>query len=205
MNAEDRIVGSYKFTKKLLLDDVYVTSHGSKLAKIKDGDDEAFLITKFPVYSPFSAGTFDKDPTATRLNLHIALTDAGLEELVRMFDSWVVDWLQQHSEMIFKKPMTRDQVLAGYTSCIREPKTPGMNPLLKCKIDTQGRYALCCWDKATGQRIEPPASWAGVHAEVKIHFSHLWFMGAQFGAVIRITDAIIHPGPPEVSRANPFV
>ena len=65
-----------------------------------------------------------------------------------MFDSWVVDWLAQHSEVIFKKPMAREQVLAGYASCLREPKAPGTHPLLKCKIDTQGRHALCWWDAA---------------------------------------------------------
>ena len=190
---------------KLSFDDVFCSKRGSKVARLNSGGDPCILMLKQHLRSPFDASTFDKDPAATRLNLQISLDDPIVVEQLQAFEAWLLDYLAQHSERIFKKVLTSDQLKANYSSFMREPTKDGLSPLLKTKIDIEGRTAVCCWD-TNGAAMEPPDTWAGLHIQPRLHFSHLWLMGAQFGLVIRLTDAkIAEESPrPQGVRECPF-
>ena len=179
-------------TATLRIDDVFCTASGAKIARICDGDAPLVLMTD-TLRSPFNAGTFDRDPTATRLNLQLAVDNESLLQTLQGFDSWVVEYLAQHSERIFKRNLSREQVQLGYTSVLRQPAKEGHSPLLRVKLDTENRYAVCCWDQS-GEGIAPPDNWAGLYLQPRLHFSHLWIMGSQFGVVVRLTDAKILGG-----------
>ncbi len=188
----------------LRFDDVFCTSNGSKICRLCDGDGELALMPE-SLRSPFNAGTFDKDPLAKRLNLQLVVgDDHNLLEALQNLDKWAVDYLTEHSERIFKRRWTREQVQLGYVSLMRQPKKEGQSPLLKVKLDTEGRYAVCCWGQQWQERIPLPDDWAGVNLQPRLHFSHLWIMGSQFGLVVRMTDAKILSQREPVARTCPF-
>jgi len=189
-------------TANLRLDDVFCTSSGAKMARLCDGD-APLVIMPDSMRSPFEAGTFDKDPLATRLNLQLAVDSEHLLTSLQAFDSWVVEYLTEHSERIFKRILTREQVQLGYTPVLRQPAQEPHSPLLRVKIDTEGRHAVCCWD-SSGKGVPPPGSWAGVSLQPRLHLSHLWIMGTQFGVVVRLTDAKILSERKAATRTCPF-
>ena len=155
--------------------------------------------------SPFNAVTFDKDPLAKRLNLQLVVDDdRNLLEALQNLDKWAVDYLTEHSERIFKRRWTREQVKLGYVSLMRPPTKEGHSPLLKVKLDTEGRYAVCCWGPQWQERIPLPDTCAGVTLQPRLHFSHLWIMGSQFGLVARLTDAKILSQWVPATRTCPF-
>jgi hypothetical protein len=155
--------------------------------------------------SPFDAGTFDKDPTAKRLNLNLIVEDPGLLEELQRFDELVKRYLVEHSEEIFKRPMSAEAIEMGYTPMLRPPKegTAYQQYMLRCKVDVDdGKHGVCCWSEK-GERARLPESWAGLLIVPNLHFSHVWLMGAQFGVVVRLTDAKILSGG-RGPRTNPF-
>ena len=190
-------------TATLRIDDVFCTASGAKIARICDGDGPLVLMTE-EMRCPFNAGTFDNDPTATRLNLQLAVENESLLQSLRGLDTWIVGYLAQHSDRIFKRNLTREQVQLGYTSVLRQPAKEGHSPLLRAKLDTEGRYAVCCWGPE-GEGVPPPDNWAGIRTQPRLRFSHLWIMGSQFGAVVRLTDAkILSERAAPAMRTCPF-
>ncbi len=104
------------------------------------------------------------DPLAQRLSLQLVVDDdRNLPEALRTLGKWAVDYLTEHSERIFKRRWTREQVKLGYVSLTRQPKKDGHRPLLKVKLDTEGLYAVCCWGQQWQERVSLPDNWAGVN------------------------------------------
>jgi hypothetical protein len=193
------------------IDDVICTSRGSKIANLKcdDGNKCAYTPPTDHVRIPFEPSTFDKDPTARRLNL-VLECDEELQAEIKAFDAWIIQYLTEHSERILKKTMTAEQVAAGYSSCLKAPvKVPPSGkkykPTLKTKIDLDGRYAVRCWN-TDGESVSSPHTWKNLKLKPRIIFSHLWIMGNQFGVVVRITDAQLAGYDPDedVIMVNPF-
>ena len=188
----------------LTIDAPFCTKNGSKVALLKVGGESFAIIPEQPMRNPFDAGTFDKDPTA-RLNLNLIVDDPGLLEELQRFDERVKRYLQEHSEEIFKRPMSAEAIEMGYTPMLRPPKegTAYQQYMLRCKVDVDdGKHGVCCWSEK-GERARLPESWAGLLIVPNLHFSHVWLMGAQFGVVVRLTDAKILSGG-RGPRTNPF-
>ncbi len=190
-------------TSLLRLDDVFCTSNGSKICRLCDGDSPLVLMPEM-MRSPFNAGTFDRDPHAKRLNLQLAIDDPSLLSSLQAFDEWMIDYVTEHSERLFKRAWTREQVKLGYVAVVRQPAKEGHSPLLKAKFDTEGRYALVCWNP-NDERVLPIEDWTNAQIRPRLHFSHLWIMGSQFGAVVRLTDAkILNKAQVDAVRTCPF-
>ncbi len=192
-------------TAKLTIDDVFTTSRGSKIARIRDGEENDCDFTPAcKLRVPFAPSTFDKKPEATRLDLQLSIDDEATLRELRKFDEWAVEYIAHNSERLLRKKLSKEQVKAIYTSNLKTKE--GYAPLLKTKLDLEGRNAVCCWGK-DGSSIDPPASlndWKG-YIEARICFTHLWLMGSQFGVVARLTDAMFvgdEGSRPE--RKNPF-
>jgi len=195
-------------TSTLIIDEVFATKSGCKMARIHHDIGDCVYIPDTNFRVPFAPSTFDKNPNATRLNLQLSMDSAAVAYQLQEFDKWAIRYLTEHSHRIFKKTMTNEQVLAGYTSCVKTSTRDGFAPLLKVKMDTDGSNAVSCWD-VMGRDIPIPKSedWKGSHIKAKLHFSHMWIMGGQFGVVIRLTDAKIMPDVDEMTSAphvNPF-
>ena len=106
---------------------------------------------------------------------------------------------------MLEKTVTEEQVKSGYSSCVREAKDPRYAPMLKCKVDNEGKHKLCLWD-VEGNAVDQHPKWREVELKVIVRVSHLWIMGAAFGLVLQITDAQVFPreGVEVGPRANPF-
>ena len=101
--------------------------------------------------------------------------------------------------------MSPEQVANGYCSCVKLP--PGgksFQPTLKTQIDLEGLGTIRCWD-TNGASISMPYTWRGLKLKPRLLFSHLWIMGAQFGVVLKITDAEIACDDVAEPIANPFL
>ena len=185
----------------LSFDDAFVSKRGSKPCRLRhDNGDLTYCPAAFSRV-PFCPSTFDKDPLATRLSM-VLECDEELQQFASALDEWAVNYLACHSERIFKKQLTPDQIRVNYNGLLKQ--APGYPPTLKCKMDLEGRREICCWD-LNGERIEAPGDWRTVVVKPKLHFSHLWIMGAQYGIVVQLTDAQLKPSEnaPGV-RENPF-
>jgi len=188
------------------VEDVYVTPKGAKICRISDlGGSECTWKPEPHMLAPFGPSSFDKDPKAKRQNLDLVLADPAVREQVAALDLWALGYITAHSERLLKKPMTEEQVKSGYSSCMRDTKDPRFPPMLKCKIDNEGKHKLCLWD-VEGNAAELPTNWREVELKVLVRVSHLWIMGAAFGLVLQITDAQVFPkeGVEAGPRENPF-
>ena len=100
-------------------------------------------------------------------------------------NKWTKDNAQAHAERIFKKPLTREEVDAGYRSPI---STAGdYLPLLRTKITFEGPRACKYWT-LHGKSREGPEDWRSVGIRPILSISHLYIMGKEFGWVIMCTD-----------------
>ena len=99
--------------------------------------------------------------------------------------------------------MTADQVRDSYSSCIRH-SDKGYMPTLKTKVDLgDSKHSLCVWD-ADGNQLDKPESWRNRLITPRLHVTHLWWMGSNFGPVVRLTDALLRPDSLPVQRTSPF-
>ena len=186
----------------LSFDEPFISKRGSKSCKLKyDTGDLTHTPNSF-LRVPFVPSTFDKDPLATRLSLVIEC-DEEMHKYALALDEWAISYLATHSERIFKKSMTVEQVRVNYNSLLKQQA--GYAPTLKCKIDTEGRRGVCCWNES-GEQLPHPEHWRQFAVKPKLHFSHLWIMGAQYGIVVQMTDALLTPSEsaPAV-RENTFI
>jgi len=168
------------------LADIFVSARGSKSARLTthDGLD---VIHEPPcaLTAPFGPSSFDKDPAATRMSFDIRCPEEA-QDFFQNLDAWAVEYLAEHSERLFKKKLSPEQVAVGYVSCLKTKE--GYEPLIRAKINTEGKKAICYWTP-DGKERGPPESWRGVRMMLKLHVSHLWIMGTQFGLAINALDA----------------
>ena len=191
-------------TAELRLGDVFLTRHNAKIASIRDGNKDLVLQPEEFLKVPFTPMNFD-DNAATRLNLFLHPCRSLLEDVVSI-DEWLIGYLADHSVEILKEQMNFDQVREKYISCIRH-SDKGYAPTIKTKIDfTDGKHSLHCWD-ADGNLIDAPENWKEFRISPRLHVSHVWFMGTNFGPVLRLTDALLKPeenSPASLKRKSPF-
>ena len=187
------------------VEDVFVTSKGAKICRITNGGAACIWKPAPAMSAPFGPSSFDKDANARRQNLDVVLADETVHKQVTAIDEWAVDYIALHSDRLLKRPMSQEQVKLAYNSCVKEANDPRWPPMLKCKIDREGRNALCLWDDKDAA-IPYPSNWRQIEMKVVIRVSHIWIMGAAFGLVLQITDAQLFEkesdrvGP----RENPF-
>ena len=88
-----------------------------------------------------------------------------------------------HSERLFKKPLTVDQVRESYKPCISRKWTYPSN--LRCKVNIGGSSAVRCWS-ALDQRVAIPDDLRGYELLPRVHISHLWIMNRECGFVVKV-------------------
>ena len=184
----------------LSLCDVFTTRQGATIASIRDGDDDlVFQPDDFlrVVFEPSAFG----DTDSQRMNLIIETTPTILEEFTRLDDT-LIGYIAEHSDRLFNKRFTVEQVRAAYSSPVRRSeKYPAT---LKTKLDVGiGKYAVACWDE-DGNQAETPESWRQFLIRPRLHVTHLWVMGSAFGPVVRVTDALLRPSAASAERKCPF-
>jgi hypothetical protein len=186
-NLADRFV-AYK------IGEVQVNSKGAKSARVEnDGQQMIFNLgdRENPVLSPFGATTFN-DELNSRQPVEFIL-DEKQEAHWAAFDTWAIAYLSEHSERIFKKTLTVDQVKDTYKSPVtRKENYPAH---LRCKINTTGEKACRAWNTNNDRTDLPPLR--NVPCVPRITLSHLWIMARECGFVLSVNDIMASP-PPEI-------
>ena len=124
------------------LAEVVTSVRGSKTARVLASDGSTYVVyraTDNGLCAPFGPGSFDKSADATRMNFEIRLDDENDLAWFDQHDAWAAQYITEHSERLFKKAMTQEQVAAGYHPCIRRKE--GYAPLLHTKVNSDG--AVC--------------------------------------------------------------
>jgi hypothetical protein len=178
------------------LADVNVNAKGAKTCQLQSENGKVQQSADDFCTAPFGPNNFDKDPLATRQNLELRVTPQ-LEAWFTQFDEWMVSYLLEHSERIFKKQLTMEQVRESYSPCLK--RQGDYPPLLRTKINSTGRQACRYWTVDQKKR-EAPEDWRMSEVRPMLHLSHLWIMGRQCGIVINTTDLLVR----ESSTAFPF-
>ena len=148
------------------LAEVVTSVRGSKTARVLACDGGANVVYRASdngLCAPFGPGNFDKSADATRMNFEVRLDDEHDLSYFDQLDAWALVYITGHSERLFKKQMTTEQVVAGYHPCVRR-KEGGYAPLLHAKINTEGTSAICFWD-ADGLARSPPTEWKGTRSK----------------------------------------
>ena len=155
-----------------------------------DGERVFITPSAVPLKMPFGPGNFDKTP-AVRQNLDFRCTPE-LFEYFTALDTWMKDYLMCHSERIFKKQLTIEEVNSGYHPCVSQRGT--YEPTLRTKVNLHEK-GVTFWDP-DGKVRAPPENWIGLTAIPRLSVSHLWIMG--FGVVLNCTGLQVFDSGPRV-------
>ena len=178
------------------LADVHTNAKGAKTCQLLDGAQRMLYTSGVYCTVPFPPSNFDKDPAATRLNLELRVPPL-LETFFDSVDTWAVGYLTTHSERIFAKKLSAEQVKESYHPML---KRSGDYPaLLRTKLDTAGRRACKYWTAAQ-QKRDAPEDWRSSEVRPQLHISHLWIMGRECGIVCNVEALLIQ----EASVVCPF-
>ena len=162
------------------LADVHVTSKGAKQCQLSAAKEPVIYIPDEALTVPFGLSSWEE---SSRKNLELRCT-SDVEPFFLQLDEWACAYLVQHSERLFKKKLTPEQVAENYRSPLT--KKGDYPALLRSKIKTTG---------AARARI-----WKDFLVKPKLHIRSLWIMGTTFGFTIECTDVqIVTP-----CRACPF-
>ena len=169
------------------------SARGAKSCTLLDKDGQKVLLTvgskEAPLRTPFGAGTYNDEDTP-RKNLDFRLNDQQAEEFAA-FDSWAIKYLADNSERLFKKQLTIAQVEEHYRSPLSQKE--GYQPLLRCKVNCSGAAACRGWN-GDGERVSMPNDLRECELVPRLHLSHLWIMGRDFGWVLNVIDLQILEG-----------
>ena len=176
----DRFVG-YK------IGEVLVNGKGAKSARVESyGQPTIFNLgdREQPVISPFGAKSLG-DEVNPRLTIEFKLNE-NPEAHWNAFRKSAIAYLAEHSERLFKKKLTLEQVQDGYHPTVKRHVAEAYEPLLRCKIDTTGRREVSYWTPE-GVRREAPTDWRRVRVIPQLEIPNLWSMSREMGWVIQCT------------------
>ena len=180
----------------LSLSNTTVNGRGNKTASCLDGKERFVTSFEEPARCLFGPSTFDKDEAAVRQGLPFELTQE-LSEFFTHLDVWAKAYIEKESERLLGKQLSKEQVEAGYVSCVKE--TAGKSPLAKLKINMPNSARPCRFWHADGSEAPWPQDWA-IPFQIRVKISHLWIMGskerAEFGFVALLEDAMAKQAPP---------
>ena len=184
----------------LSLSALNINARGNKTATLLDGTQRLVRTFAEPARCLFGPSNFDKDESAARQGIPFELTQE-MSEFFTMLDVTAKTLIEQESERLLGKALTKDQVEQAYVSCVKE--TPGKPPLLKLKINMPHSAKPCRFWHPDGSEAPWPQDW-GMPFQLRVKVSHLWIMGAgpraEFGFVCLLEDAM----PQRVVHAFPF-
>jgi hypothetical protein len=167
-----------------------ISARGAKSCTIQDATGGKIFFTlgakSEPVTTPFGATAFNDELTC-RKTIEFNLSPAQ-ELQFDKFDKWSIGYLALHSERLFKKQLTEEQVREGYRSPVT--RKAGYGAHLRCKINTSGKGMVRCWD-VNGQRMELPADLRYSDMVPRVNISHLWMMSREYGWVFQTNDLLL--------------
>ena len=170
-------------TDQLNISSVLVNARGNKTAALLNGKERYYVQFDTPAQCLWVPSNFDKNDEATRMGINFEPTEE-IAAFCAEFDTWAKAYIQEHSERLFGKTMSEEQVSMSYHSCLKERS-------VKFKINMPHSATPCrVWDDA-GEPLPFPTNWTGCF-RLRVKASHLWMMGGakdkSFGFVMICED-----------------
>ena len=174
------------------LSDVIVTQNKAKICILNsNGLQISIKPTETPIRTPFGPSRFDKTQTTRRHSLEFRCNPEIMESFAR-FDEWAVSYLTEHSERIFKKPLTKEQIVEMYRSPISQKGDYPAILRTKINLDVGG---TCRFWTTEGTMREPPANWKTAEFVPHLTIRNLWITGAMCGVTLEVNDLQVHDAP----------
>ena len=185
-------------TANLACYDIASSAKGQKTAAVIRNGQPAFWVlpsVATPLFAPSAFKSLSGDSNG-KLSLCL---NAGSDVMAEAeeIDEWAVTYCTLHSERLFGKVLTRDQVLDRYNAIVK--KSEKYPPFLKLKISPD-RGAPNFWD-AKKQSRQAPENWPACQMLCRARILGFWFMGTSFGLSVQLVDSQILD---ESSVACPF-
>ena len=181
-------------TNLWIVRDPQISSRGAKSCQIEHTKPEAGSDGKIrlnvgsiehPTRTPFGATTFDGQESAQK-TIEFNLSEDEVETFQGIVD-WLAGYLATHSERIFKKTLSKEQVVES----LRSPVTQrgSYQPHVRCKIRPS---SVRVWD-ASGKIREGglPADLRGYRLVPRVVLEKLWIMSRECGLVLQVQDLMI--------------
>ena len=181
-------------TNLWIVRDPQISSRGAKSCQIEHTKPEAGSDGKIrlnvgsieqPTKTPFGATTFDGQESAQK-TIEFNLSEVEVEKFKGIVE-WLEGYLSVHSERIFRKPMTREQI----SESIRSPVTQrgGYQPHLRCKLRPS---SVRVWD-ASGKLREGglPSDLRGYDLVPRVAIEKMWIMSRECGLVLQVSDLML--------------
>ena len=181
-------------TTSWIVRDPQISTRGAKScqiehAKPEPGSDSRIRINvgskEHPSKTPFGATTYDGAESSQK-TIEFNISDTEVENFNTIV-SWLAAYLASHSERIFKKSMTLDQVMESIKSPVTQ--RDGYQPHLRCKIRPS---SVRVWNE-DGRIREGglPADLRPYKLVPRVVIEKLWIMSRECGLVLQVTDLLI--------------
>ena len=163
------------------------SKNGKQAPLTRDG--ESWYITLPGSYSTSFNATAFQDPEANRVTLSIT-ADEGLQQIAKDIDQCLLEKVGKDPAKYLGKALTAAEADGGYTPVLRQ--NGDYSPLVKVKLQKEGRYAVRCWSKS-GERVPLPEDWREVLFTPRVWIKGLWVAqgGRNWGAQLEMIDCQI--------------
>ena len=135
------------------LSDPQVNAKGGRFCPLSDGKRAALIFPEGALYAPFGGpSTYDGGAYTPRQTLELRC-DEQLVSIMKDFDAWVIPYLEANAERLFKRKLSKKQLLEGYKSPMHQKGDYAPN--LRCKIDLEGRSTCRYWTPNSIETLPP--------------------------------------------------
>ena len=173
-------------------------ARGNKSAAIVDSNGQRVVWRLPPMRPAFEPSAYGGETDAARLTLNFRVP-AEIEPDVASLDEWIVQYCAEHSQRLFGKPLSGDQIAAMYNSPVKRHERYGTS--LRCKYVASGLGKTRFWD-AEGKSRGVPESWKASDITPRLRVASLWWVGKEFGVTMTLDDALVHV--PDAEPECPF-
>ena len=181
------------------LADQQVNARGAKFCSLTAEGERVYLTLgskQSPLYTQWGPSSFDQS-SGGRCNFDF-VCDEELGKNLKALDEWTKDYIEKHSQRIFGKALTKDQIADGYRpALVQRGSYP---PSIRCKVNMTGQRQVKCWTQDGAPR-DAPEDWKACTYVVRVNLSHLWLMSREFGWVFNVEHVQVF----ENSKVCPFV
>ena len=175
--------------------DPVANTKGQKNATIVQRDGQPALWTLTSSVKPlFQPSSFNSTDSGGRKTLCLSVPPEVMAEAVSL-DTWAVSYAHHHSERLFGKVLTIEQVTERYMGVVKShDKYPAY---LKVKVAVDLRNQPTYWTPEKTKR-GPPDDWVESELMCQFKIAGFWFMSASFGLSVQLANAQVTDAEPQV-------
>ena len=166
--------------------DVQANKLGQKNAAIvKDGQNAYWTMAGpvSPLWQPSAFKGVSGESTG-KLSLCVTGDENTMGQAVDV-DAWACEYAFAHSERLFGKQLTKEQVIDRYCPIVR--KADKYPAFIKFKIG-QDRNAPSYWDTERNKR-DQPEDFTCCQLNCRLRVVGMWFQSTSFGLSVQLSDA----------------